>query len=234
MKTCPQCTELFEAKPNQVYCSQSCKKRTERIKNAERIKAYNKRAGGKYRGRVMSKQCPECKQYGVRPDSVYCSIQCSKNSRFSKCKEITIWIQPTPKAKATKAPTIVSFVNGKCLDCATNYTYQRTGKRKLSRYCSTICERRAARRNSNHIRRHRITSSRKGDVYRAKIFEKDSYVCQLCNEPVDTTAHWNDDRYPSLDHIIPLAHGGSHSMDNLQTAHRICNALKSDQLILAA
>jgi 5-methylcytosine-specific restriction endonuclease McrA len=34
---------------------------------------------------------------------------------------------------------------------------------------------------------------------------------------------------PTVDHIIPLARGGSHTWDNVQLAHHLCNSLKGDR-----
>jgi 5-methylcytosine-specific restriction endonuclease McrA len=34
---------------------------------------------------------------------------------------------------------------------------------------------------------------------------------------------------PTIDHIVPLARGGTHEPSNVQSAHFICNALKGDR-----
>ena len=56
-----------------------------------------------------------------------------------------------------------------------------------------------------------------------KIYERDQWICQLCDEKVDKFLKWPDSLSPSLDHIIPLSKGGSHTMKNVQCAHLICN-----------
>jgi 5-methylcytosine-specific restriction endonuclease McrA len=38
----------------------------------------------------------------------------------------------------------------------------------------------------------------------------------------------------TLDHIIPLSKGGTHTWDNVRPAHRRCNELKGDRLYLDA
>ena len=38
-------------------------------------------------------------------------------------------------------------------------------------------------------------------------------------------------KYPSVDHMIPIAKGGTHTWDNVQLAHRYCNSIKSDKFI---
>lgn len=68
-----------------------------------------------------------------------------------------------------------------------------------------------------------------------KLYERDKGICYLCNG----ICNWNDKKivngttivgntYPSIDHIIPLAKGGTDDWNNLKLAHRICNALKRD------
>ena len=57
-------------------------------------------------------------------------------------------------------------------------------------------------------------------------------ICQLCGQKVDETDIVNGHirkRYPSVDHIIPLSKGGTHTWDNVQLAHMGCNAGKCDR-----
>lgn len=64
------------------------------------------------------------------------------------------------------------------------------------------------------------------------LMEKDNYTCCICGKAVDC----NDREgrrigrlYPTLDHIIPISKGGSHTWDNVQLAHMACNAGKCDR-----
>ena len=63
---------------------------------------------------------------------------------------------------------------------------------------------------------------------RLKLYERDDWLCHLCKEPVDRSAHFNDDFAPSLDHLKPRSKGGSDEPGNLKTSHRICNATRRD------
>ena len=63
---------------------------------------------------------------------------------------------------------------------------------------------------------------------RVEIYERDGWVCHLCDEPVDRVADFNDDLAPSLDHLQPRSKGGSDDPDNLATAHRLCNSRRRD------
>jgi 5-methylcytosine-specific restriction endonuclease McrA len=69
----------------------------------------------------------------------------------------------------------------------------------------------------------------------ATVAERDGYVCQLCGDPVQMDAGWpavTDRRrsvnllYPVLDHVLPIALGGSDGPANLQLAHWGCNSRK--------
>lgn len=73
------------------------------------------------------------------------------------------------------------------------------------------------------------TSKRKrwkiSDARRLAIYERDSWTCWLCGEPVDPDDDPRSGRwYPTLDHVVPRCMGGNHSDDNLRCAHRTCNS----------
>lgn len=66
-----------------------------------------------------------------------------------------------------------------------------------------------------------------------KVCEKYHGVCQICGRKVD----WHDIKdghvrrdYPSVDHIVPLSKGGTHTWGNVQLAHMACNAGKRDKV----
>ena len=59
-----------------------------------------------------------------------------------------------------------------------------------------------------------------------EIIERDGYVCGICKEPIDPDMDYPDKYSLSVDHIIPVKHGGGDSLNNLQPAHLICNIAK--------
>ncbi len=56
---------------------------------------------------------------------------------------------------------------------------------------------------------------------RKYVFERDRYCCQSCSQ-----THLQTEL--TIDHIIPLAKGGSNDISNLQTLCRRCNSRKRD------
>ncbi len=65
-------------------------------------------------------------------------------------------------------------------------------------------------------------------IERKIVFARDNYICQICKEP--TQPNGEDGDRPSVDHIIPLSRGGSHTYANVQTAHLSCNRYKHNKL----
>lgn len=63
---------------------------------------------------------------------------------------------------------------------------------------------------------HRVEWIRMSKVRRAEVFARDPHKCQCCG----STEHL------TIDHIIPLARGGSNDLDNLQILCRSCNSRK--------
>lgn len=66
-----------------------------------------------------------------------------------------------------------------------------------------------------------------------KVFEKYDGVCQICGLVTDKSDIVNGHirrMYPTVDHIIPLSKGGTHTWGNVQLAHMMCNAGKCDKL----
>lgn len=68
-----------------------------------------------------------------------------------------------------------------------------------------------------------------------QIYRRDNGICYLCGGECD----FNDykytgdifvagNTYPSVDHIVALANGGTDTLDNIKLAHRRCNSKKSD------
>lgn len=110
-----------------------------------------------------------------------------------------------------------------------------TPKHLSSVYCTKKCSRRAGSANSpsRQSRKARIRGS--ADVERFSpldVLERDGWACKLCG--IDTPKSLRgttNHNAPELDHIIPIAKGGPHSISNTQCLCRSCNALKSDLLM---
>jgi 5-methylcytosine-specific restriction endonuclease McrA len=59
---------------------------------------------------------------------------------------------------------------------------------------------------------------------------RDGWVCGICKGEIDPEKVWPDRGAFSLDHIVPLARGGKHVLENVQPAHSGCNHKKAATL----
>lgn len=118
-----------------------------------------------------------------------------------------------------------------CEQCGKTYRLARGG----SRFCSMACyadsirthpSPRAARAAEASRRRARKRTTQIERFTKVEIYERDGWVCQICDEPIDRTVEPPHHMSASLDHRIALANGGAHTRENVQCAHWICNSRK--------
>ena len=100
-----------------------------------------------------------------------------------------------------------------CPECgATFYWINDVGNRPQI-YCSTKCTGTASSRTRNHRMR---TNGPSEHFTTRQIAERDGWKCHLCGKAV-TQTDW------SLDHLIPVSDGGTHTKANVSLAHLRCN-----------
>lgn len=115
-------------------------------------------------------------------------------------------------------------------ECPSCGAYFKSINRK---YCSSSCYKKHENRTREVVRRKRLHSNGEVDysITLDKLFERDDGVCHICKEEVKMNLHSNHNEYGSIDHVIPVVNGGTHTWDNVKLAHRICNTLKRDNEI---
>lgn len=67
------------------------------------------------------------------------------------------------------------------------------------------------------------------DRHRTTI-RRDAPPCGICGGDIDYSLRHTDPASFVVDHIHPLARGGTDTLDNKQAAHRACNRTKSDKV----
>lgn len=72
------------------------------------------------------------------------------------------------------------------------------------------------------------TGSRSPRELRDLVRARDGDDCSICGQPVDFTIPAGEWMGPSLEHVVPLAAGGTNDPANLRLAHAFpCNAAKA-------
>jgi len=142
------------------------------------------------------------------------------------------------KAQQAKQRTTTDATN--CVVCNKQLPARTTAALRI--YCSKACYKKSPATRARYARkqgRHRAMKLKAfvSDVDRSAIYERDGWRCQICKLKVNPRYSGTHPKAPSLDHIIPLAVGGTHEPSNVQLAHFGCNARKSsraanDQLLL--
>lgn len=118
-------------------------------------------------------------------------------------------------------------VCGKTFECGTNHN---------KKYCSTKCQKKVSDTIAGLKRRAQIVIVDK-DISLERLYKRDNGICHICGCKTD----WNDVRvvkgkryslrnYPTIDHIIPISRGGSHSWENVALAHMGCNSAKCNRM----
>ena len=138
-----------------------------------------------------------------------------------------------------------------CLDCAKPELVKSKATRKRCKTCGPRHTNKSAKikhkeklvtnsayRLKHNARLARIKHLRRslhkdGDVIDLyELTERDNWQCQICLSPIDRHDQHIKGRPhlqgPSLDHIIPVSKGGSHTWGNVQLAHFLCNSLRGN------
>lgn len=111
------------------------------------------------------------------------------------------------------------LVFGDCVECG---KLMASDARQPRVYCSTRCRNRKWKRRERHLRRRNAGPWVEGVDLRA-VAERDGWRCHLCGGVVPDRPWRARDRDPTLDHLVPVAAGGEHSMRNIALAHNRCN-----------
>ena len=110
-------------------------------------------------------------------------------------------------------------------------------------YCSEECQHIQQERKRQAANRHhdrRLNKCRVNDrtISVQKLYQRDGGICWICGgmtDPEDRKIREDGtivcgERYPSIDHVIPISRGGNNVWDNVRLAHRGCNTARGASL----
>lgn len=151
----------------------------------------------------------------VRQKGIECEYCKSEKQLFDiRCR----FIQLLLSVKETKTPKI-------CVACGNEFF----SPYPTQKYCSPKCKALHKRGQRKRCKHYGVYYD--PDVTRIKVVQRDHCICQICGKKCDPKdRRWGSSgpNFPTLDHIIPLAKGGTHTWDNVQCACGICNSSKRD------
>lgn len=219
------------------YCSPACFSQRKRLTyvpgSYTKPKAKERRPCG---------WCGELFDYHPKVRIRFCSRECGRAARSEGATCVVPWrtcrrcgdafVAREWRVQCRACSEIVGVrdktVTAICERCGSPFDYVwRTNRR---RFCSKACKvDPEQRRQAKDRRKARRREAYVEDVWRLKVYERDGWRCQLCGRAVRRTAAVPHPLAPTLDHIVPLASGGTHEYANVQTAHFLCNSRKGDR-----
>jgi len=226
--TCHNCGKEYRAKSKDrdQFCSREC---AFAFKTATKEQREQDEAQGI--GSFCAVYFPQCIECGdvftaQRDGCLVCSRQCS----LARGRRLWREYKEALGRNAGRIETVV------CQQCGK--TFKQKVYNQVKRYCSSQCARKAwaianpkkkARMRKRHHQTRRARKYGNGAVDHIDsihVFERDNWTCGICGRKVDKGLVCPHPGSPSLDHIIPLAAGGTHTLGNVQLAHFMCNSIK--------
>lgn len=224
VRSCARCRSRFTPTGNQKYCNRSC-----RDKDVwDRQKASNPCPGcGGPMARSSSssasdQMCRKCR-FGDRRHGT--ATRYRRGCRCRPCKDAVAAKQRDYAERRRAAQKPIDYAiyratrSAKCEQCGVGFLARIDSAR--GRFCSLDCANDAQGRREVPRRPFKIARST-----RLAIYASAGWLCSLCGCPVRPDEHSNHPRYPTLDHILPRALGGSDEPSNLRLACRQCNTLR--------
>lgn len=263
--TCSVCGAAFVPNPHaphQRYCSRACRNR--RTRPRESWAEVRQRAERKAECRVCP-ACGGSFAYVHKLRERFCSLRCARSVNLGArcawrceipwhrcrvcgtffvrhrkrivCSDRCAHLEARTRAMASYVPTPARAY--KCVECGEEF--RRQGRHGSPTFCSKQCFRkspgeRARHADAAHRRRVRMRGGTVGRVDRREIFKRDGWRCHICGKKVDPSLSYPHPQSASLDHLVPVASGGSHEAKNVALAHWLCNSKRREvgpaQLIL--
>lgn len=192
---------------------------------------YNRRYMPDERHLKMVVACAWCgveclKVATQRYERRFCSLHCRDTwRRRDRLPVLYVGEVIRPKATREQPPQPRStkrWVAGNCHRCGTAFVAEDYSG--TARWCSLTCARRVSKQRRRAVKKAAFVAP----VSPRRIYERDGWRCQLCRKKVRRDKVAPHPLAPVLDHIFPLAPGGTHEPSNVQCAHFLCNSIKRD------
>lgn len=228
--TCIGCGKMFVrtrgSRDAKKYCSRECAFRHKATISPKQRKAMDRRKADKLlassRPQTFVRRCSECG----------CSF-IAKRINASVCSSRICYLaRERRRWREYRINTIGRVRCFKCVRCGTTVEVDRF-ETKRNKYCVECAvaidleRRRQYRRKANKLRRARMLSNGPHELIDSvKVFERDKWTCYMCGRRVDMWRGRMEAYTATLDHIVPLSLGGTHTLDNVRCACNECNYIK--------
>lgn len=208
-KVCAGCGVAYESVNNSrfKYCSRECRDLTELRRPCLECGSLV------WVGRDTPKAGPTCRSCRA-PVHGEVAMYEKRGCRCDRCRGAkNEAMRQYAAARRESGRPVGRVKRDSCEFCGTPYIGTRD-----SHYCSAECAKKAQGWDGVSARSRKLKAS-----VRVRILDRDGMTCQLCFSPLRPDEEPTHPRYPNIDHIMPVSHGGSDGEDNLRAACRQCN-----------
>lgn len=196
----------------------------------------------------ISRQCLNCNAPfdHLKADAKYCSDKCRidhRSRRQTNVCEVCYRFFKTGNGTAQTCSkrcrvlfhSRIGASPRTCLVCGDSFEVDRYHATQ-AKYCSVRCRERSANKLKNAYRsnwhRQRRIREQESEVEKINpfvVFDRDNWICWLCNTPCDRDASHPQPLAATVDHVVPVSKGGLHRLGNLRCAHAECNTRRGNR-----
>jgi 5-methylcytosine-specific restriction endonuclease McrA len=159
-----------------------------------------------------------------------CAVQFNRRVRSTRlCSDRCRLIDSRLKSRASSVKRDTrNRLPRPCRECDKTFTPEYGNKRRT--FCSAECSKRNDSRITRSARRAKIRAVDHEPIDPLQVMARDGWRCHICGTSTPRRLRGTlNDRAPQLDHILPLAEGGTHTLDNVACACRNCNRIKGSR-----
>lgn len=214
VRSCDSCGKVLHTSNRGSYCGDECKPRC-KANGCDLPKWYSNGYCSNHNQMIERRGVPVGVRKWSAKEAEYTCIVCETS--FTANGKSRQFCNPNCQGLHSRYRGNVPSLDFTCAVCHVEIKWE-PGERSWARRDRRICDR---CRNAGRTR-HGIRPS--------ELVERDGLECGICGEKVNMSARWPAPDSASVDHIVPVSHGGGHDLSNLQLSHWSCNHKKRDQL----
>lgn len=190
--------------------------------------------------RVIKPQCSKCSTKALLMEKKIKLDEEEKRKEMIKIinKELRLIKSKKKRIRSVIYKAVInnSDKHSECGKCLKTFSYKGVGKRTVCTECKVTNQNRLLYKKDKKRRRlMRSNGEYDNSIDLDSVIERYNNECYLCLEQCDREDHewksgvfYTGNRYPSVEHVIPISKGGTHTWDNVNLACMYCNAIKGD------
>jgi hypothetical protein len=244
-KQCACCNILFPyKKETRLFCTKNCQKLFSKKNTTKECNFCGKIYNTNHKEQLFCSKSCKFKHWHNRPDAKVLNetkalIRISKKQlpvtySMLVLKEIAglLRIKKAKWQKSYESNQSGTKSRKQCANCGLNFVYKVVNGCP-PKYCNNCKDsaqkeiKKKSRRIAKSRRKAKIRGLKNDAIDPLLVFERDKWICHICKTKTQKRLRGTyNAKAPELDHIITIADGGSHTLENVACSCRACNNQK--------